>query len=128
MTAPRIDREAEARADEGAWTPGPWHYGDEDTMFGVDFVQVHAGDYGNNTFRRIANVEAPFDGERDLPMDAETRANARLIAAAPELVKALRSLLEELWDDRHSHMNREQFERDYEREFALLARIDGGEQ
>jgi hypothetical protein len=92
------------------FTPGPWFYGDEDTMFGVDFVQVHAGDYGDNTFRRIANVEAPFDGECDLPMDDETRANARLIAAAPCMGAYVRKRAEAGDDEAR----------------ALLARIEGG--
>lgn len=79
-----------------AFTPGPWHYGDEDeSVVGVHYVDVHAGEYCTASYRCTASVEGPFvDGEFG-PLDEETRANARLIAAAPELYEALEALVKE---------------------------------
>ena len=89
------------------FTPGPWFYGDEDeAIVGVEYVQVHAGQYGEPSFRSVASVEAAFNPEtgRWHPLDDETRANANLIAAAPKMYEALDALLDEIdttlsWDD-----------------------------
>jgi len=75
-------------------TPLPWKIGDEDDgLDGVEYVQIHAGEYGDNSFRGIANVEAGFDGEQHKPLDGETRANAAYIVKAcneyPRLISAL---------------------------------------
>lgn len=102
MTA-RIDREAEARAD--AWTPGPWALGEEGSCFRL----IHADGI----------VVADCDYEQIVGA-VECDANARLIAAAPELVEALRCLL----DDSHSYES-EGYARDHAR--ALLAKIGGAQ-
>lgn len=73
-------------------TPGPWFCGDEDEdIAGVQYVDVHAGTYGDPSYRSVAHVEAGFDDDF-LPLDEETHANAHLIAAAPELLEALQAL------------------------------------
>jgi len=73
-------------------TPGPWQVADEHTGMngkrtGAAVVQFSKGD-GWETTTRIANVSR--------------RRDAALIAAAPELLAALRELLDDLsLDERH---------------------------
>ena len=60
------------------YTPGPWsvHCG--------DLVVSHSG-------RAIADCEATPYGDRPAPPNSEDAANARLIAAAPDLLEALKT-------------------------------------
>ncbi len=60
-------------------TPGPWIITDRD----ADSLKITSPDYG-----RIAMLHDPINGVSEL------EANARLIAAAPELLSALQDLLE----------------------------------
>lgn len=64
-------------------TPGPWIYG--------DWITGKHGDPGNSGWVEVWNIEA--DGSKGLPFIAckhhDQVANARLIAAAPELLEAL---------------------------------------
>ncbi len=64
-------------------TPGPWTYG--------DWITGKHGDSGNSVWVEVWNIEA--DGSKGLPFIAckhhDQVANARLIAAAPELLEAL---------------------------------------
>lgn len=69
-----------------AWTPGPWFYGKPD-MFG-DFTIQH-----DSEALAIASV-CNGDAKALMGREAEHQANACLIAAAPELYRAL----EDLWD------------------------------
>lgn len=71
-----------------AHTPGPWDVGeragligDELTVENVDGIVICA----------CWQVGEDFDGEND---DANMRANARLIAAAPMMAEALRGIVE----------------------------------
>lgn len=59
-------------------TPGPWR-------ITTDFIGVY-----DSEARRIANLDS--DGAPDFDVD-ETLANARLIAAAPELLVALEEMV-----------------------------------
>ena len=68
-----------------AHTPGPWAIQDFE---GEDVAIVGAGDYF------IARVQ--FSDEE---LEDENQANARPIAAAPDLLAALKALLPEGWDD-----------------------------
>lgn len=63
------------------WTPGPWHY--SPTHYGKAY-DIGAAD-GDN----VALVYGPSENGSDF-----FRANARLIAAAPELLAALEEMVE----------------------------------
>lgn len=93
-------------------TPGGWKAEPAD-MFGDHNITL-ANDAGD--CRAIAAVVA------NLRPETEVAANARLIAAAPELATELAKALDDLWDDRHSHQDRPSFERDYASAFAALAK------
>jgi hypothetical protein len=68
-------------------TPGPWNaLPEEDDK---PYIRIRGTRIGCR--HKIANVMAPNYG---LYEAEETRANARLIAAAPELIRALKALLD----------------------------------
>lgn len=72
-------------------TPGPWEIKQEE----VDrpYIRIRGTRLGGRF--KVANVLSPdYDGVHHREVD-ETRANARLIAAAPELLKALQLLMAE---------------------------------
>ena len=62
-------------------TPGPWR-------ITTDFIGVY-----DSEARRIANMDS--DGAPDFSED-ETLANARLMAAAPEMLAALEAVIDDL--------------------------------
>jgi hypothetical protein len=77
------------------FTPGPWRYGDEDErIVGGECVDIHAGEYCTPSYRSVASAESPFIDGEFCPLDEESRANARLIAAAPELYSTLEHIRE----------------------------------
>lgn len=70
-------------------TPGPWEIKPEE----VDrpYIRIRGTQWGGRF--KVANVLSPdYDGVHHREAD-ETRANARLIAAAPELLEALREVI-----------------------------------
>jgi hypothetical protein len=67
-------------------TPGPWWHDVERSMGGAPIIAAKRGD--RPRVREVAKVL--FDNGSD---DPEVRANARLIAAAPDLLEALTELL-----------------------------------
>lgn len=74
------------------YTPGPWQF--TTNMIGINNMRVFGVEEINDDFTQgIANCGYGEGSE----------ANARLIAAAPELLAALQSLVELLADD-ESHM------------------------
>jgi hypothetical protein len=74
---------------EKTFTPGPWQTMPEE--HDKQYVRIRGTQLGERY--KIANVLAPdYEGANELEAD-ETRANARLIAAAPELLEALRDML-----------------------------------
>ncbi|AOZ65350.1 hypothetical protein [Klebsiella pneumoniae] len=71
-------------------TPGPWEIKPEE----VDrpYIRIRGTQLGGRF--KVANVLSPdYDGVHHREAD-ETRANARLIAAAPELLEALQLMLD----------------------------------
>jgi hypothetical protein len=70
-------------------TPGPWHSGKSKVNH---YVATRCGD-----------VVCRLEGSAISPIDARVAADARLIAAAPDLLEALRSMLE---DDDHDEAKR----------------------
>ena len=76
-------------------TPGPWKFGDNSKHFKTNPFNVYVQGGGVHS-ASIANI--PF--KRTIP-EAEARANAMLIAAAPELLEALEEIIRgvpDTWD------------------------------
>jgi hypothetical protein len=71
----------------GQRTPGPWDNDGEDELFGTPFIRITA----DNAARDVCEVSASWtdDSCTAQVIDDTVRANARLIAAAPELLEAL---------------------------------------
>lgn len=65
-------------------TPGPWSIGKETSFLMGEYARIQAGDLG------IAIITC-FE-----VTDAQEEANARLLAAAPELLRALGECFDEL--------------------------------
>lgn len=83
---------AEEKSSEARHTPGPWRLETEsrDAQRGSDLLVTDAeGGYS------IADCDTAFPGSGGMHPDeyARAQANARLIAAAPDLLEALRSLV-----------------------------------
>jgi hypothetical protein len=74
-------------------TPGPW-----EIMFGGNFIRIGCAGYKNEANRqKYLGYKAGGIAELDLPgigraQDKTARANAHLIAAAPELLNALKAV------------------------------------
>lgn len=66
-------------------TPGPWHVGNVNKSRNKEFISINCGE--GNAVYTIAQTIPLRDSATD-----EDRANARLIAAAPELLEALADL------------------------------------
>jgi len=71
-------------------TPGPWYFGDDELTSGVPVIPIRGADH-----RTVAEVVSTFvdKGDVDFAITDQDRANASLIAAAPELLKQLKGLL-----------------------------------
>jgi len=72
-------------------TPGKWQIEDR------NFVYVLDSESGTNRF--WAGLSAGFIGTGERTSAEEIYANARLIAAAPDLLEALRSLMDDIGND-----------------------------
>lgn len=70
-------------------TPGPWTINPVETYY--ESVGILTPNGRGFFFREIAKLQFPFD---DITPNEEVRANARLVAAAPELLEALQRLIE----------------------------------
>ena len=66
---------------ETKWTPGDWENQGEDAFADMPFIRIGVGD------RTICEVLPPVDAGE---IDDETRANANLTAAAPDLYTVLK--------------------------------------
>ena len=69
-------------------TPGPWHVGG---ITQANLVQVFVGD-GEEEYS-ICDLWGDVFGDNETNLTREQKANACLIAAAPELLKALEDLM-----------------------------------
>ena len=72
-------------------TPGPWTFDN-----GIEFIRTDTSPYGGWAVARVNIVRA------------EAKANARLIAAAPELLDALKLMRDAFLDTEGSHGTLEQ--------------------
>lgn len=78
-----MDNDAERSEAAKRWyTPGPWVIRHDFNVFGADVI--HGGS------RLVASAGGHSNNVRPLEADEENRANAHLIAAAPELLEALK--------------------------------------
>jgi hypothetical protein len=80
-----------AREVREAFTPGPWRIGFGATNDGQRYIMAGSGD----EHRRVALVDRQSDYKRGKGHEGECPerdANARLIASAPQLVEALRTI------------------------------------
>lgn len=71
-------------------TPGPWRVG------GTGFVVGGEGDALNADFVALRIIRAPGTPLRHQPTAVEDEANARLMAAAPELLAVLKTTAENI--------------------------------
>ena len=69
-------------------TPGPWFVGFSPDMDG------ESGEYGPGVYDSEAGVFAVIDGEPETVAQPYLEADARLIAAAPEMLEALEAMVE----------------------------------
>jgi hypothetical protein len=89
MTSPNMERE-----NKGAGhTPGPWDYCGSSSDRSPCFCGYIFGAGGNVYVAKCLSLDDDVD---PVANDEMRKANARLIAAAPELLEALEALLHEL--------------------------------
>jgi hypothetical protein len=69
-----------------AHTPGPWEIEDREER------QLIWADHAHDFVAQLSMVAEGADDDEQEKFEAEQAANARLIAAAPELLEALKSL------------------------------------
>lgn len=82
-----------------AHTPGPWsvpHFADDDVKCNCAYV-LSEGYAGAVADVRIGNGRPIGDGGNDCPPLEEAKANAHLIAAAPEMFEALQEFRSSLY-------------------------------
>jgi len=73
-----------------AHTPGPWYILCEDECpEDIPIIEIAFGECPSKEFKSIAHVQPSVGAGDDFHLGEEDRANARLIAAAPELLEAL---------------------------------------
>lgn len=84
--------------NEPKFTPGPWYImGDDEHPEGVPVIEISRGHCPSPEYEQIAYVQPFMDDDDDYFLTDEVRANAALIAAAPELYEALKQIVSD-WD------------------------------
>lgn len=71
------------------FTSGAWANEGPDASNGMPFITITAGEHGTPSYRFICEVSPEFDEYHGFSITDQTHANARLIAAAPDLYEAL---------------------------------------
>ena len=77
------------------WTPGPWsvpHFADDDTQCNCGYVLAEYGGMGAIATVHVCKEMRGDWGDDEGPDAVSARANAHLIAAAPDLYEALADL------------------------------------
>ena len=121
------------------WTPGPWHAGhmcDDTHPCTCTGILAERGPLGGVANIVVDNGKPISAGGNDGPDIATAKANARLIAAAPEMAEVLQELADDLQAELQERYgvpphpaNVAKFGRDMEpvrKARAILARIRGG--
>lgn len=102
-------------------TPGPWAVMPEESD--KPYVRIRGTQLGERF--KVANVLMPdYEGAQELEIE-ETRANAHLIAAAPELLEALRDLIG--WVPGPKHWHTDACPKAVERAVAAIAKATRGQ-
>lgn len=79
---------------ETKWTPGPWHVlGQDERDGGIPYIEINGGESGTSTYKAVADVCSSLTEDDEFAITETDEANANLIAAAPELYKALDELV-----------------------------------
>ena len=104
---PRVEGSDEKAKPAAQHTPGPWSV--EDPM-GPEILSVIAnGDQPVYEWRHIAQLSMEPEDKSD-PSIVEQRANARLIAAAPDLYEALKAMFDRWEPDPEPYADRRMWE------------------
>jgi len=74
-------------------TPGPWVISEDDSFDSVPFIPIETDLPTGPSFKFICEVKGNGVESDELGINDEDRANARLIAAAPEMLDALKECL-----------------------------------
>lgn len=74
---------------EGKHTPAPWaNWGEDEVPEGIPVLEIVRGESGPLEWKQIAYVQPSLGDDGNFYLSDEDHANARLIASAPDLLKA----------------------------------------
>ena len=78
-------------------TEGPWYIVGDDEADGVPVIEIAHGEIPSSQYKQICYVQPTDTEECEFVLAEEDRANAHLIASAPELLSALQKIVLD-WD------------------------------